>query len=128
MDFGFYNLDCMEGMKAFPDKYFDLAIVDPPYGNGGGEFLRADKQRFGGVFDKYRHDTEGGWHGKQKYHLGKTLHVRQQKEIQELSESAEHGRASTQKNHSVGHSPGTGLFQRVVPCLTKPDYLGGQLL
>lgn len=27
-----YNLDCMEGMKEFPDKYFDLAIVDPPYG------------------------------------------------------------------------------------------------
>jgi DNA modification methylase len=22
----------MEGMKEFPDKYFDLAIVDPPYG------------------------------------------------------------------------------------------------
>ena len=32
MDFGFYNMDCMEGMKKFPDKYFDLAIVDPPYG------------------------------------------------------------------------------------------------
>ena len=31
-DFGFYNMDCMEGMKQFPDKYFDLAIVDPPYG------------------------------------------------------------------------------------------------
>lgn len=29
-----YNLDCMEGMKQFPDKYFDLAIVDPPYGIG----------------------------------------------------------------------------------------------
>ena len=27
-----YNMDCMEGMKQFPDKYFDLAIVDPPYG------------------------------------------------------------------------------------------------
>jgi site-specific DNA-methyltransferase (adenine-specific) len=25
-------MDCMEGMKAFPDKYFELAIVDPPYG------------------------------------------------------------------------------------------------
>ena len=25
-------LDCMEGMKQFPDKYFELAIVDPPYG------------------------------------------------------------------------------------------------
>ena len=31
---GFYNMDCMEGMKQFPDKYFELAIVDPPYGIG----------------------------------------------------------------------------------------------
>lgn len=34
LDFGFYNMDCMDGMKEFPDKYFDLAIVDPPYGSG----------------------------------------------------------------------------------------------
>lgn len=34
LDFGFYNMDCMEGMKEFPDKYFDLAIVEPPYGIG----------------------------------------------------------------------------------------------
>lgn len=27
-------MDCMEGMKEFPDKYFDLAIVDVPYGIG----------------------------------------------------------------------------------------------
>ena len=40
-----YNMDCMEGLKDYPDKYFDLAIVDPPYGinvgstpvGGGGE-------------------------------------------------------------------------------------------
>lgn len=32
LDFGYYNMDCMDGMKEFPDKYFDLAIVDPPYG------------------------------------------------------------------------------------------------
>ena len=32
LDFGYYNMDCMDGMKQFPDKYFDLAIVDPPYG------------------------------------------------------------------------------------------------
>ena len=25
-------MDCMDGMRDFPDKYFDLAIVDPPYG------------------------------------------------------------------------------------------------
>ncbi|MFA5378734.1 MAG: DNA methyltransferase [Dehalococcoidia bacterium] len=29
-----YNMDCMEGMKQIPDKYFELAIVDPPYGIG----------------------------------------------------------------------------------------------
>ena len=28
----FINEDCMKGMKEFPDKYFQLAIVDPPYG------------------------------------------------------------------------------------------------
>lgn len=33
LDYGFYNMDCMEGMKEFPDKYFDLAIVDPVYGD-----------------------------------------------------------------------------------------------
>ena len=32
LDFGYYNMDCMEGMGEFPDKYFDLAIVAPPYG------------------------------------------------------------------------------------------------
>ena len=31
---GFYQMDCMEGMKQIPDKYFDLAIVDPPYFKG----------------------------------------------------------------------------------------------
>ena len=28
------NGDCMEGMKEIPDKYFELAIIDPPYGIG----------------------------------------------------------------------------------------------
>lgn len=27
-----YNADCMEIMRNMPDKAFDLAIVDPPYG------------------------------------------------------------------------------------------------
>jgi site-specific DNA-methyltransferase (adenine-specific) len=27
-----FNMDCIEGMKQYPDKHFDLAIVDPPYG------------------------------------------------------------------------------------------------
>lgn len=27
-----FNMDCIEGMKKYPDNYFELAIVDPPYG------------------------------------------------------------------------------------------------
>jgi len=30
----YYNEDCMIGMARYPDKHFDLAIVDPPYGIG----------------------------------------------------------------------------------------------
>ena len=31
-----YNEDCVQGLKRFADNYFDLAIVDPPYGIGVG--------------------------------------------------------------------------------------------
>ena len=27
-----YNRDCIDAMREYPDKYFELAIVDPPYG------------------------------------------------------------------------------------------------
>ena len=42
-------IDCMEYMKTVPDKYYELAIVDPPYGIGingsvGGEKLAAVKK------------------------------------------------------------------------------------
>ena len=41
LEAGFYNMDCMDAMREFPDGYFDLAVVDPPYGGanslaGGG--------------------------------------------------------------------------------------------
>ena len=29
-----FNEDCIEGMKRYSDNYFDLAVVDPPYGIG----------------------------------------------------------------------------------------------
>jgi len=31
------NEDCMLLMKRYPDQYFDIAIVDPPYGIGAGD-------------------------------------------------------------------------------------------
>lgn len=33
MSIEFFNEDCVLGMKRYPDKYFDLAIVDPVYGD-----------------------------------------------------------------------------------------------
>lgn len=36
-----YNEDCMIGMARYPDKFFDLAIVDPPYGIG--HFTQSDR-------------------------------------------------------------------------------------
>lgn len=64
---GLYNMDCMEAMAQFPDRFFDLAIVDPPYGggaaekpvngmlNGGGASTWGARKRgrFGGLFDRY---------------------------------------------------------------------------
>lgn len=29
-----FNSDCVDGMREYPDNFFDLAIVDPPYGIG----------------------------------------------------------------------------------------------
>ena len=54
LDFGFYNMDCMTGMKEFPDKYFDLAICDPPYGGvTQGGYM---KNQMGGGIAKNRND------------------------------------------------------------------------
>lgn len=35
-----FNRDCMEAMKEFPDKFFELAIVDPEFGIGIGKSPR----------------------------------------------------------------------------------------
>jgi site-specific DNA-methyltransferase (adenine-specific) len=52
------NENCMDLMARYPDGYFDLAIVDPPYGGGHHETHNAHNvlppMRFGGRFDKYR--------------------------------------------------------------------------
>jgi site-specific DNA-methyltransferase (adenine-specific) len=55
-----YHADCMEIMRQFPDKHFDLAIVDPPYGrceDGGKDRSGGVKQRNGKVL----HCHDGGY-------------------------------------------------------------------
>lgn len=45
----FICCDCMEGMKRFPDGYFDLAIVDPPYGIEKGSHATSSVKKYGGL-------------------------------------------------------------------------------
>jgi len=49
------NADCMDIMKDIPDKYFELAIVDPPYGIFG---FKSDN------FDFLKGGTGGTWASK----------------------------------------------------------------
>ena len=98
MQSGFYNIDCMEAMKQFPDQFFDLAVVDPPYGDGnakigggcGSEEYSTDTKRwnrFGQRFDRYKN-------------LGHNSNQNR----------GNVGGAIRQKNHSVGRCPGTIVF------------------
>ena len=52
-----FNIDCMVKMAEYPDKYFDLAIVDPPYG------IKRDKGfgGFGGFGKPIERKKYKGW-------------------------------------------------------------------
>lgn len=53
-----YNMDCIEGMKKYPDKYFELAIVDPPYGiNRSGQIETFTKNKK----HKRKYFEDKGW-------------------------------------------------------------------
>jgi site-specific DNA-methyltransferase (adenine-specific) len=57
-----FNEDCMVVMSRYPDKYFDLACVDPPYGINFGEFNRTNKLSNGKTIkaDKYKNSKWDG--------------------------------------------------------------------
>ena len=55
-----HNCDCMEFLKATPDHFYELAIVDPPYGSAWGGLEDKPRSRFGGIFDKYKIERTGG--------------------------------------------------------------------
>ena len=49
-----YQGDCMDLMRQYPDKYFELAIVDPPYNLG-------DKLVNGGTWSKKWKEKGADW-------------------------------------------------------------------
>ena len=57
------NIDCMQLMAEFPDKYFDLAICDPPYGiNADGNQLElAGKKGFTKGAGTYKQYHQTNW-------------------------------------------------------------------
>ena len=124
-----FCMDCMEAMRSFPDKFFDLAVVDPPYGDGCSQNVNAERERVR--------------HGKHKYHNG-TASESASTDTSRLhthtrNERTTEGTASTglvgagqrssirEKNHNVGRSAGTGLFRGAVPRLTRSNHLGRKL-
>ena len=57
-----YNDDCMNVMKTFKDKQFDLAIVDPPYGiNFDGNTTVKGKAGKADTFSSVQHHEKKGW-------------------------------------------------------------------
>jgi len=55
-----FLMDCMEGMKNTPDKYYDLAVVDPPYGIGAGskKFINGTSKTVKDYYKENDWDTE----------------------------------------------------------------------
>ena len=102
LDFGFYNMDCMQGMKEFPDKYFDLAVVDPPYGDGGGYMEERNEIRRT-VQQVHESTSSTMSESGQVNHGGRWGGVAHQ-------ELAEHGQRNSEKNRCVGCCAGERLL------------------
>jgi len=60
----FLNIDCMDkdkGMPSYPDKYFDWAIVDPPYGIDVANDSRFGKKSSSKAATKTKDYTKKDW-------------------------------------------------------------------
>jgi len=53
-----YNMDCMDLMREIPDKFFELAIVDPPYGINASTMSLGEG---GGLYRKPKTYKRGNW-------------------------------------------------------------------
>lgn len=103
-----FNMDCMEALKEFPDKYFDLAVVDPPYGDGV-----AVRERERETASRGTDSGNASTATRRNDHLHSSCRKRERERenanakssrlrIAEGGQSAglvEHGRRSSEKNH-----------------------------
>lgn len=71
-EINFFNTDCVEFMKTKPDNYYDLAIVDPPYGINaptmqmGSNPNRNEKGQYPGISTAVKLKKGDSFHGRGK--------------------------------------------------------------
>lgn len=68
-----FNEDCMIGMARYPDKYFDLAVVDPPYGIENEISIGGNKSSKSTVDFHNRYNSGSHWDKKPSYEYFKEL-------------------------------------------------------
>ena len=126
-----HNIDCLELMRTLPDKCFQLAIADPPYGGAGNEQFEGGG-RFGQRFDRYKQaSTSSSTAPARKTVCTSTEKLpppppaatqpRQRRKIRAI-------RRSRGKVHRLGCGTKAGVFRRAVSCGKDGHYLGRQLL
>jgi site-specific DNA-methyltransferase (adenine-specific) len=56
-----HNADCMEVMKNYEDNYFDLAVVDPPYGIDEDGMKKRTSPSRPNSYDNYKKHKKKNW-------------------------------------------------------------------
>ena len=113
-----FNADCMDLLRALPDKSVVLACVDPPYGDASSQTVNVERERerdgttgsavgstdtkrwnrFGQRFDRYKHQDMGQIRGRDNLQALSTVPPPNcQNMVNPSSEPEEPGRRSTGK-------------------------------
>ena len=103
-----FNMDCMEAMRQMPDNAFDLAVVDPPYGDAGGAILIDSGSDSTGTSSEQQPPPiiRGGWKEKK----ADASHKRQTQGSASPG-LVGRGRQNSEKNYCVGRSAGERIFR-----------------
>jgi len=108
-----YLMDCMEGMAQFPDGFFDLAIVDPPYGVGSVAYMPHTRQKAaGGYIDKYEV-------------IIATLDMNQRRNIKTNIEHSNNTHTTITKFGDMNVAPGADYFKELFRVSKNQIIFGG---
>ena len=75
LNYGFYNMDCMEGMKEFPDKFFDIAVIDPPYFPGPNKRKYYGRSESTTKINRRKYDVIDSWEVPRREYFEELLRI-----------------------------------------------------